>query len=164
MAKFIITAEDKKVSAFRGAIMAEPKRGLYYDPGVGRNRVFRMSLNVKPKKMRLLTYTSEKNAQKVCDYINETFNDNFKVVALEPVKLINPEELDFAMKFIQSRAISTEKVKGDIRIKMQVKVLSLTDVMHVLSLVRTNEFRPWIEEMNAKLGESFGVLNKGNGN
>ena len=56
---------------------------LYYSTEIGRRRIYRQTYPIPMyKKLRLLTYKNKKNAQKVCDYINKLFNDNYEVVEI----------------------------------------------------------------------------------
>ena len=75
MATFIITAKPTKDNP--------EKRALFYSTAIGRGRVYRQGVKTPQKGLKLFTYKLAKNAQKLCDTINQKANDNFQV---EPLK------------------------------------------------------------------------------
>lgn len=59
------------------------KSALYYSIKIGRRRIYRQTYPIPMYKgLRLLTYKNKKNAQKVCNYTNKIFNNNYEVVEL----------------------------------------------------------------------------------
>jgi len=59
-------------------------RALYYEKSIGRSRLYRSGYP-EPyfPNLALKTYKTKKGAQKDCDYINNYYGDNFKVIELK---------------------------------------------------------------------------------
>jgi hypothetical protein len=55
------------------------KRGVFYNPAIGRRRLYRQSIANPQKGLKMLLFDTDWQAQTVCDATNEMFNDNFKV-------------------------------------------------------------------------------------
>lgn len=54
-------------------------RTLYYNPSLGRSRVYRQSSKTPKKGMKRFEYVRKENAQKLADEVNKALNDDFKV-------------------------------------------------------------------------------------
>lgn len=60
---------------------------LYFLTELGRRRIYRQSYPLDiccnpKKKLKLFTYKREKNAQELCDYVNDYYNSSYKVEKL----------------------------------------------------------------------------------
>lgn len=86
---YIIVSNPKEQFNVNGKSLGLSKaRALYYSTDVGRHRIYRSAMPLQPylfkgvdvnKKLKLLKYKSKSYAQKVCDEINEVYDDNFYV-------------------------------------------------------------------------------------
>lgn len=80
--KYICVAPSKEVFDVNGKSLGiEKKRALYYAKDVGRRKIYRRTY-LEPDSMvfKLLKYKTKKYAQKVCEAVNEAYNDNFSPV------------------------------------------------------------------------------------
>jgi len=83
MAKFICTSEAKDALDYRNKkIGVTEKRALFYSSSSVRNRIYRRDMKSRGPRMKLFTFTKKESAQSLCDRINETYNDDFKVEEL----------------------------------------------------------------------------------
>lgn len=60
---------------------------IYYDKRIGRRRNYRQTYPNLPdlpmyRGLKLKTFKNKKNAQKLCDYINQNFGNNFEVIEI----------------------------------------------------------------------------------
>ncbi|MEG1022364.1 MAG: hypothetical protein RSE50_12705 [Myroides sp.] len=61
-------------------------RALYYSRGLGRHRVYRSKYPIPDyKTFKLFTFKNIKNAQKLCDEINEVYSDDFEPYEINSV-------------------------------------------------------------------------------
>ena len=77
MKEYICESFSKDVLKDGVVIGNSGHRLLYYDYTLGRTRIYRNSCPCATMHLRVLTFKSELGAKKVCDYINECYNDNF---------------------------------------------------------------------------------------
>ena len=85
---FICYAENITKKLHNGYEYEVGERAIYYAPNVGRRRNYREAYPIPTQTgLKLKTFKLEKNAQDLCDYTNESFGDNFKVLELaQPTK------------------------------------------------------------------------------
>ena len=82
---YICVSEDKPAKNFKEEVIGTTeKRALFYDKQVGRRRIYRRDLDEKGKDWSVLKFRTIDEAKTVCDKINKTYNDDFKVGTLEP--------------------------------------------------------------------------------
>lgn len=91
--KYICIAPSKEEFNIKGESLGmSGERALYYSKDVGKHRVYRQSYPIKPfylrgedcnAEMKLFEFKDKNKAQKLCDEINEVFNDNFGVKECE---------------------------------------------------------------------------------
>lgn len=81
MGKFVCISEEKPSRDFKGKVIGTtPRRGLHYASDIGKHRTYRDSLGqAEGSKMILFTFDSRRQAQELCDAINEAYNDDFEV-------------------------------------------------------------------------------------
>lgn len=78
---YIIVQEPVNEYDHKGYYLKKSEKlSLYYMRVIGRSRIYRLSFNFPPSGAKLLTFKSERNAQKVADDTNKRFNQSFKVV------------------------------------------------------------------------------------
>lgn len=84
MSKFIITAEPfEQFNCKNESMGMSEKLAVFYSPQIGRTRYYRNSLNnPNIKGLKLLSFKTEKWAQKVCDITNEISHAKYKVEAV----------------------------------------------------------------------------------
>jgi len=82
--KFYLFAPAKEHFDYRGISLGMGNdRKIYYPKSVGKHRAYRSDANNPAKGLTLMTFSSKESAQKVADYTNENFNDNFEVREIE---------------------------------------------------------------------------------
>lgn len=81
---YICLQKSKEIFDTHGKSLGESgTSALYYHVEIGRKRIYRQTYPIPMyKKLKLLTYKSKKNAQKVCDYTNKIFDANYKVAEI----------------------------------------------------------------------------------
>ena len=90
---YICVEKSKEVFNVKGESLGQSgDNALYYLKSLGRKRIYRQKYPIEPfifngkdinKGLRLFTYKSKKKAQELCDYTNEKFGSNYKVVEME---------------------------------------------------------------------------------
>lgn len=82
MGKFIVTSEEKPCKNYLGEIIGTTeKRALCYAKTVGKHRTYRESFELN-KGFCYQTFKTKELAQEAADYVNESYNDDFKVEEL----------------------------------------------------------------------------------
>lgn len=77
---FIVTSDPEEVfNVYGKSLGMREKRALFYAPISGRSRVYRQSLAYPSDGLKLLTYKSEKGAQKTCNFMKSIDGGNWKV-------------------------------------------------------------------------------------
>lgn len=89
MGKYICVASDKEMFNVSGESLGMiGERALYYSKSVGKHRIYRSSYPLKPyifrgkdinKDLNLLVFNTPKEAQNLCDEINNVYGDNFMI-------------------------------------------------------------------------------------
>lgn len=65
------------------------------------------------------------------------------------------KQLKLAEKFLKERKMPTDKVKGDVLIRIQCEVYSASDVDMIFSLIRKGKFMKLIREMERISGKKL---------
>lgn len=65
------------------------------------------------------------------------------------------KQLKLAEKFLKERKMLTDKVKGDVLIRIQCEVYSASDVDMIFSLIRKGKFVKFIREMKRISGKKL---------
>ena len=65
------------------------------------------------------------------------------------------KQLKLAEKFLKERKMLTDKVKGDVLIRIQCEVYSASDVDMIFSLIRKGKFVKFIREMERISGKKL---------
>ena len=96
MNEYICIAPSREMfNAYGESMGMSGVRALYYSIDVGKHRIYRSSMPLEPfyfngkdinKCLELLVYSTKKEAQEVCDEINEVYGDNFSPVVKEDYK------------------------------------------------------------------------------
>jgi len=77
---YIITLEPQKQFNVKGESLGiSDKLAVFYSPSIGRKRYYRQSISTPQKGLKLLTFRTEKAAQKVCDTTNEVSGSGWKI-------------------------------------------------------------------------------------
>lgn len=77
---YICVSEDKVAKNFKDEIIGTTgKRALFYTPSIGRRKIYRRGFNEQSKKFKYLEFKSQEKAQEMCEDINETYGDDFKI-------------------------------------------------------------------------------------
>jgi len=81
MSKFIITAEPiEQFNCKNESVGMSPKMAIFFSPKDGRRRYYRNSYPTPNiKSLKLLSFKTEKAAQKACDITNEISQATYKV-------------------------------------------------------------------------------------
>lgn len=93
MDKYICVAPShEEFNAYGESMGMSGVRALYYSTDIGKNRIYRSTMPLEPfyingkdtnECLELLVYDTEKEAQEVCDEINEVYGDNFSPIIKE---------------------------------------------------------------------------------
>ena len=85
MSKYICVQKSKEEFDIKGESLGQSGDiAIYYSRDIGRRRCYRQSYPVPNYKgMRLMTYKNKKNAQKLCDFTNDTFGMKFEVMEID---------------------------------------------------------------------------------
>ena len=75
----IVSPPQTAVDHFGKRIGTEPARALFYNSTVGRSRIYRASKERPHPGLKMLVYKSRAYAEKICQRINEAYNDTFEV-------------------------------------------------------------------------------------
>lgn len=65
------------------------------------------------------------------------------------------KQLKLAEKFLKERKMLTDKVKGDVLIRIQCEVYSASDVDMIFALIRKGKFVKFIREMERISGKKL---------
>lgn len=82
--KLIITKDPVEVFNYKGLSLGmSEKIAVFYCPSIGRKRYYRDSISSPQKGLKLLSFKTEKAAQKVCDITNEVSGGGFRVELID---------------------------------------------------------------------------------
>lgn len=83
MKNYIVTSEPKEQFNVNGESLGmSDKSAVFYSPSIGRRRYYRQSLTNPQKGLKLLTFKTEKAAQRVCDFTREVSGGCWNVESL----------------------------------------------------------------------------------
>ena len=82
---YICVEKSKEEFDINGESLGQSgKSALYYSTSIGRSRVYRQSYPYpRYKGLRLFTYKNKNNAQRLCDYTNKQFGNNYEVIEVK---------------------------------------------------------------------------------
>ncbi|MCK9470323.1 MAG: hypothetical protein M0Q88_01030 [Bacilli bacterium] len=75
-------------------------RALYYSKKLGKHKIFRSyMLKNESKEFKLIAYKQKKRIQRICDNINKKYNDDFKPILYEDVKVTDYNDLNIDFNY-----------------------------------------------------------------